>query len=80
MLDPEAGKERFAMIQNRSRLLVAALDELVWEANPKYDTVAALVEYVAGSTEELLTETGIGCRIEIPTSLPQRGNSGGNTA
>jgi signal transduction histidine kinase len=73
MLDPKAGKERFAMIQDRSRLLVAALDELVWEANPKYDTVAALVEYVAGSTEELLTETGIGRRIEIPARLPQQG-------
>ncbi|MGA2243862.1 MAG: histidine kinase, partial [Verrucomicrobiota bacterium] len=73
VLDPEAGKARFAMIQDRSRLLVAALDELVWEANPKYDTLAALVEYVAGLTEELLTETGIARRIEIPAGLPQRG-------
>jgi signal transduction histidine kinase len=72
-LDPDVGKERFALIQDRSRLLVAALDELVWEANPKYDTVAALVEYVAGYTEELLTETGVARRIELPASLPQRG-------
>lgn len=72
-LDPYAAKARFALIQDRSRLLVAALDELVWEANPKYDTIAALVEYVAGFTEELLTESGIARRIEIPVSLPQRG-------
>jgi len=72
-LDANACKERFALIQNRSRLLVAALDELVWEANPKYDTIAALVEYVAGFAEELLAETGIALRIELPVSLPQRG-------
>jgi signal transduction histidine kinase len=72
-LDLESSKKRFALIQDRSRLLVASLDELVWEANPKYDTVAALVEYVAGFTEELLIETGIARRVEIPVNLPQRG-------
>lgn len=72
-LDLKASKERFALIQDRSRLLVASLDELVWEANPKYDTIAALVEYVAGFTEELLTETEIARRVEIPVNLPQRG-------
>jgi signal transduction histidine kinase len=71
-LDLNASKKRLALIQDRSRLLVASLDELVWEANPKYDTIAALVEYVAGFTEELLIETGIGRRVEIPVSLPKQ--------
>jgi signal transduction histidine kinase len=66
-----ASKERFGMILERSRSLVAALDELVWAANPKYDTIGALVEYLAGIAEELLTETGIARRMELPANIPE---------
>jgi signal transduction histidine kinase len=71
-LEQSARNEKFSLILDRSRLLVAALDGLVWAANPKYDTVAALVEYLAAFTEELLTETGIARRIEIPARISEQ--------
>jgi len=67
-----AAKERFGTILDHSRSLVAALDELVWAVNPKYDTIKALVDYLAGVAEELLTETGVARHIELPPNIPER--------
>ncbi|MGC9942856.1 MAG: histidine kinase [Verrucomicrobiota bacterium] len=71
-VDLPASQRHSSLILERSRSLVAALDELVWAVNPQYDTVKALTEYLAGVAEELLTETGIALRVEIPSNLPQR--------
>jgi signal transduction histidine kinase len=71
-LPPEVSKERLQLIADRSRSMVTALDALVWAVNPQNDTVAALAEYLASYTEELLTRMGIVCRVELPLDFPDR--------
>jgi signal transduction histidine kinase len=71
-LSAEASNERLELVAAKARTMVTALDELVWAVNPRNDTLAALAEYLASYAEELLSRTGIRCRIELPLEYPAR--------
>ncbi len=63
---------RFDRILSRANSLVRALDEIVWAVDPRKDTVAALVHYLAGFAEDYLQTVGLTCRVEIPAVIPAR--------
>ncbi|MEI7902463.1 MAG: two-component regulator propeller domain-containing protein, partial [bacterium] len=57
-------------IDQRSRELVTALDEIVWAVNPKNDTVPSLVRYLCQFAQNYLVPNGIVCRLEVVPDLP----------
>jgi signal transduction histidine kinase len=68
---PGAGEEgRLGMIAHRSRILIHALDEIVWAVDSGRDTLASVAHYLAGYAEERLASGPVACRVQIPHSLP----------
>ncbi len=57
-------------IAGKAQVLVTALDEIVWAVNPRHDTVASFVDYLAASVGESLEIAGIALRLDIPRELP----------
>jgi signal transduction histidine kinase len=57
-------------IDQRSRELVTALDEIVWAVNPKNDTVPSLARYLCQFAQQSLLPGGIVCRLEVALDLP----------
>lgn len=54
-----------------ARRAVGALDEIVWAANPKHDSVTSLVNYLAANGIEMLGAAGITLGLDIPPDLPE---------
>ena len=46
------------------------LDEAVWAVDPAQDTLESLAGYLAGLAQQLLTDAQVGCRLDIPDTLP----------
>lgn len=65
-------KARLASVARKSRDLVAAVDEIVWTANPVNDELPKLVDYLCAHAQRFLGATGIACRIEVGEHLPVR--------
>ncbi len=57
-------------VTDTARLLVDALDEIVWAVNPKYDSVASLPAYFSSYAQRFLEAAAIPCRLDIPEDLP----------
>jgi ligand-binding sensor domain-containing protein/signal transduction histidine kinase len=53
-----------------ARQLTRAMDEIVWAVDPRHDTLDSLANYLAKSIHELLSPSGIRCRLDIPMDLP----------
>lgn len=68
----EKAGERLRLIGEKSRLMVSALDEVVWMMNPKSETLSSFAAYIAGYAEEFLSKTDIACRVEAPNSYPEK--------
>jgi signal transduction histidine kinase/ligand-binding sensor domain-containing protein len=58
-------------IVEKSSEMVKALDEIVWAANPKNDSVRNFVNYLTFFAREYLQPTPIRCRLDVPPSLPE---------
>ena len=67
---PEIAGGLLQEIDQRSRELVTALDEIVWAANPKNDTVPALARYLCQFAQSCLQSTDIACRLAVAPALP----------
>ncbi len=52
------------------RALVTGLDEIVWAVNPNYDGVGDLAGYLSLFAQQFLNLANIGCRLNIPASIP----------
>jgi signal transduction histidine kinase len=48
-----------------------ALDEIVWAANPKHDSVAGLVTYLREYVPQSLSPAGIPCRLDFASPVPE---------
>lgn len=74
-----SGREGEAMsqIQTATRDLVTALDEIVWAANPKLDTLEGVGNYLSQYADTVLRNAGVRCRFDIPPLLPARPISSG---
>jgi signal transduction histidine kinase len=52
--------------------LAAALEEIVWAANPSHDSLEGFSNYLSQYTVAALRDAGLRCRLDIPTLLPTR--------
>lgn len=57
-------------IAAKTKTLLGALDEIVWAANPREDTVRSLADYLAGFASEFLGSAGIALRLDLAADLP----------
>jgi signal transduction histidine kinase len=62
----------FAEIGERSRHMVAALDEIVWAMNPKHDSLESLGSYLCLYADRFLKLANITCRLKGTLDLPGR--------
>lgn len=65
-------RDRLPEIAAKARGLVGALDEIVWAANPRHDTLASLADYAAAFATEFLENAGIVPRLDLPREIPER--------
>ena len=57
-------------LSNKARTLGLTLDEIVWAVNPREDTLASLLDYLASFATEFLDRAGITLRLNIATGMP----------
>ncbi|MES2660529.1 MAG: two-component regulator propeller domain-containing protein [Verrucomicrobiota bacterium] len=57
-------------LSNKARMLGLTLDEIVWAVNPREDTLASLLDYLASFATEFLDRAGITLRMNIATGMP----------
>ena len=72
-LADEAGTRNETSIQTiaqTARHTIRAMDEIVWAINPRNDTLEEMADYLAYFTEDFLRSTGVNCRLEVPSRLP----------
>ena len=71
---PSSGADLRAHLDNistTSRQIVEALDETVWTVNPANDSLVRLAGYLIHFAQDFFRNTGIQCRLDIPTDLPE---------
>jgi signal transduction histidine kinase len=70
----EAGGEDDTLpeIAATAQNLVGALDEIVWAANPRHDTLRSLAEYLTSFAAKFLGRAKITLRRDVPRDLPER--------
>jgi len=59
-----------ADIRNVTIEITRAMDEVVWAANPRHDTLESLVAYLARFAQEMAKASGLKCRLELPIDVP----------
>jgi ligand-binding sensor domain-containing protein/signal transduction histidine kinase len=52
------------------RDITRAMDEIVWTINPRNDTLENLANYIFHYAQEYFQDTGVKCRLDLPTELP----------
>jgi signal transduction histidine kinase len=63
--------ERFRVIADKARGLVAALDVIVWAVNPKENSLQSFADYLSGAMKEFLAASGVTCRFKIPIEFDE---------
>jgi signal transduction histidine kinase len=58
-------------LSETARRMVTSLDEIVWAANPRNDTVASLVSYFGSYAQRLLDLAGVACGLDIAEVLAE---------
>jgi ligand-binding sensor domain-containing protein/signal transduction histidine kinase len=53
-----------------ARQLTRSMDEIVWAVDPQHDTLDSLASYLSKLIHELLSDSGIRCRLDFPAHLP----------
>ena len=59
-------------LADSARAAIDALDEVVWAANPRNDTLASLLQYLVRFTEDFLKPTGVRLRVDFPAEVPHQ--------
>lgn len=54
----------------KARTAVRSLEEIVWSANPRNDSLPRLVDYLCSTSEEICDSAGIRCWQETPEMVP----------
>jgi signal transduction histidine kinase len=68
----ESVREPIRSINGAVKELAAALEEVVWAANPAHDSLEALSNYLSQYAGAVLRDAGVSCRLDIPALLPAR--------
>ncbi|HIG30829.1 MAG TPA: hypothetical protein EYQ50_24705 [Verrucomicrobiales bacterium] len=65
---------RLALVQiyTTARELTRKVDEIVWAVSPRHDSIDSLATYLGRFAQEYLQSVGIRCRLDLPTSVPER--------
>jgi signal transduction histidine kinase/ligand-binding sensor domain-containing protein len=66
---PQAVKN-LDQICTTARQLTRSMDEIVWAVDPQHDTLDSLASYLGKLIHELLSDSGIRCRLDFPAHLP----------
>jgi signal transduction histidine kinase len=66
-----------ARLDRAAREVAIALDEIVWAVNPAHDTLEGLGNYISQYVTEIVAESAVRCRLDIPALLPARFISSG---
>lgn len=61
-----------ANISRTVREITRAMDEIVWTINPRNDTLEDLANYIFQYAQEYFQNTGVRCRLDVPSDLPHR--------
>ena len=67
---PESAAARFREIAETARRSVEALDEIVWAVNPRYDSLAGTIEYLAKYAVRFLSSAGVARELDLPSEPP----------
>jgi len=67
---PAETRDLITQMDNCSRKMVTALDEIVWAVNPKNDSWYELANYLGFFAEEFFQNTPMHCRLDIPAQIP----------
>ena len=68
----ETVREPIRSINGAVKELAAALEEIVWAANPSHDSLEGFSNYLSQYAGAVLRDAGLRCRLDIPTLLPTR--------
>jgi len=67
---PETTRARLGQVTEKSREMVASLDEIVWAVNPANDSLPNLATYLCQFAEEFFRPSAIRCRLDVDDALP----------
>lgn len=67
----EKGQEHIRHISVTARQATDSLDEIVWAANPRNDTLPDLIGYIGQFAQQFLQTAGISCRLKLPDQPPK---------
>ncbi len=70
-LVPSSTRSRMGQVTEKSRQLVASLDEIVWAVNPANDSLPSLATYFCQFAEEFVRPADIRCRLDVAEALPR---------
>jgi signal transduction histidine kinase/ligand-binding sensor domain-containing protein len=68
---PEKVGGRVKQIASTAKQQIKSLDETVWAINPRNDTVADLIDYIAHFAVESLRDAGVECHLDLPDDPPE---------
>jgi signal transduction histidine kinase len=57
-------------IYDTAREVTRSLDEIVWAANPRHDSLDSLVSYMGHFAQDFLAAANVRCRLDLPVKLP----------
>ena len=58
------------IINEKTALMSRSMDEIVWAADPKRDTLEDLIDYIAIYSEDYLRYSPIHCDLDLPIDVP----------
>lgn len=73
----ESIREPIRTISGAVKELAAALEEIVWAANPSHDSLEGFSNYLSQYAAGAVRDAGLRCRLDIPTLLPSQSLASG---
>ncbi len=67
---PENARRHLNKMNESTRDLIVAMDDLVWAVDPAHDTLDHLASHLTRLAEEMFRDTPIRCRLDVPALLP----------
>ena len=72
LASPQLAVDHARTLSRTARQLMKSLDETVWAANPRNDTLGHLLDYVGQFAVDFLRTAGVRCRVDFPLEPPAR--------
>jgi signal transduction histidine kinase/ligand-binding sensor domain-containing protein len=69
--NPQQAAASLNLINDTTRELTRAMDEIVWAVNPRHDTLESLTNYISRFAQDFLSTAQIRCRLAMPLQVPE---------